>query len=208
MANVSRINGFRVVKHLNGSAYNGQANLYFVSAASDEILVGDVVKLGGTSDVNGIPTVALITAVGDMPVGVVVGIFPSNYNPTGKLTTGSMALDLPAEAQIAAGASGYVQVADAPDITCEVQTSNGTLPLTAVGLNISPVITTSPLTRTSATVSSPMTVDTGTALGTSTLMFKILGFSLKIDNEAAAADAKVQVMFNQHQFGSVGVVGL
>ena len=53
MANTSRINGFKVVKHLNGSPYNGQANLYYVASAADEILAGDVVKLSGSGDANG-----------------------------------------------------------------------------------------------------------------------------------------------------------
>ncbi len=37
MANTSSINGFRPVKHLNGSPYNGQANIYYVASAADEI---------------------------------------------------------------------------------------------------------------------------------------------------------------------------
>ena len=105
MANTSRINGFRPVKHTNGSPYNGQANLYYVASAADEILVGDVVKISGSSDANGIQGADLAGA-SDVPVGIVVGVLHSKYNPVGKLTTGAVSLDLPAAAQIAASGTG------------------------------------------------------------------------------------------------------
>src|SRR6266704_3669041 len=100
MANTSRINGFRVVKHLNGSAFNGQGRLYYVSSAADELLVGDIVKLGGSADANGIPTADLAGA-SDVPVGVCIGIFQSKFDPVGKMNTGSTVLDVPAVSQIA-----------------------------------------------------------------------------------------------------------
>ena len=45
MANVSKIRGFQPVRHLSGSPYNGQANIY-ATAASDSaaLFVGDPVK--------------------------------------------------------------------------------------------------------------------------------------------------------------------
>ena len=54
MPNVSRINGFRVVKTQSGNNI-GVANLYYVASAADEILVGDIVKHGCTTDANGYP---------------------------------------------------------------------------------------------------------------------------------------------------------
>lgn len=203
MANTSRINGFRPVKHVNGSPYNGQANLYYVASAGDEILVGDPVKLAGSADANGIPSVDLAGTT-DVCCGVVVGIMHSKFDPAGKMTTGSTALDIPAMAQIAVGAAGYVMVADSPDVVFEVETSNGTAALADVGLNVSPALG----ARTAATVTSPATIDMGTEATTSTLMFKILGASRKVGNEAGAASAKMLVMFNAHQFGSVGTTGL
>lgn len=202
MANTSRINGFRPVKHLNGSPYNGQANLYYVSSASDEILVGDVVKLAGSADANGIPTVDL-SGASDVSVGVVVGIMQSKFDPVGKMTTGAVSLDLPAAAQIAVSGSGYVMVADSPDVVFEVETSNGTPAVADIGLNASHAVG----ARTAATVTSPATIDMGTEAATSTLNFKLLGFSQKVGNEVAAS-AKMLVMFNVHQFGSVGTTGL
>lgn len=201
MANTSSINGFRPVKHLNGSPYNGQANLYYVASAADEIFVGDIVKLSGSADANGIQGVDLATT--EVPVGVVVGIMHSKFDPVGKMNSGSTALDLPAVSQIAASGAGYVLVADSPDIIMEVETSNGTPAVADIGLNASLASG----TRTASVVTSPATIDMGTESTTSTLNFRLLGFSQKVGNEVGAS-AKMLVMFNVHQFGSVGTTGI
>lgn len=201
MANTSSINGFRPVKHLNGSPYNGQANIYYVASAADEIFVGDIVKLSGSADANGIQGVDLATT--EVPAGVVVGIMHSKFDPVGKMNSGSTALDLPAAANIAASGSGYVLVADSPDIVMEVETSNGTPAVEDIGLNA----TLATGTRTSTGVTSPATIDMGTESTTSTLNFRLLGFSQKVGNEVGAS-AKMLVMFNRHQFGAVGTTGI
>lgn len=202
MANISRINGFRPVKHTNGSPYNGQSNMYYVSSAADEILVGDIVKLGGSSDANGIPTADLCGA-SDVPVGVVVGIVNPKLDPTGKMSTGSITLDLPAQAQIAAGGAGYVLVCDSPDVVMEAEAANGTPAVTDVGLNISHANG----ARTAATYTSPAYLDFGTEATTSTLNFRLLGFVQRIGNEVGAS-AKMLCGFNVHQFNSVGTTGI
>lgn len=202
MANTSRINGFRVVKHLNGSPFNGQLNLYYVASAADEILAGDVVKLGGSADANGIPSADLCGAT-DVPIGIVVGIMHSKFDPAGKLTTGSVALDVPAVTQIAASGAGYILVADAPDLVMEVEASNGTPAVTDIGLNISHANG----ARTAATTTSPAYIDFGTEAVTSTLNFNLLGFVQRVDNEIGAS-ARMLVRFNRHQFNSVGTTGI
>lgn len=205
MANTSRINGFRVVKHTNGSPYNGQANIYYVSSAADEILVGDIVKLGGSADTNGIPTVDLCGAT-DVPVGVVVGLINAKLDPNGKLSTGSISLDLPAAAQIAVSGAGYVLVADSPDVIMEVEANTGGTALAAadVGLNVKHANG----SRSATTATSPATIDTAvTPATTSTYNFRLLGFVNRVDNEIGAS-AKVLVGFNVHQFGSVGTTGV
>lgn len=202
MANTSRINGFRPVKHTNGSPYNGQANLYYVASAADEILVGDVVKISGSADANGIQGADLCGA-SDVPVGVVVGIMHSKFDPVGKMTTGAVSLDLPAQTQIAASGSGYILVADSPDVVMEAEASNGTPQATDIGLNISHANG----SRTSSTVTSPAYLDFGTEATTSTLNFRLIGFSQKIDNEVGAS-AKMLCMFNVHQFNGVGTTGI
>ena len=202
MANTSRVNGFRVVKHLNGSPYNGQANLYYVASAADEILVGDIVKTGGSADGNGIPTADLCGA-SDVPVGVVVAIMHSKFDPVGKMNNGSTALDLPAVTQIAASGAGYILVADDPFVVMEAETSNGTPAATDIGLNVSHANG----ARTASTVTSPATIDFGTENTTSTLNFQLLGFVQRVGNEIGAS-AKVLVRFNVHQYNSVGTTGI
>lgn len=202
MANVSRINGFRPVKHTNGSPYNGQSNMYYVSSAADEILVGDIVKLAGSADVNGIASADLCGAA-DVPVGVVVGIVNPKLDPTGKMSTGSITLDLPTQAQIALGASGYVLVCDAPDVVMEAEANNGTPVVTDIGLNISHANG----SRTTATYTSPAYLDFGTEATTSTLNFRLIGFVQRVNNEVGAS-AKMLCGFNVHQFNSVGTTGI
>lgn len=202
MANTSRINGFRPVKHTGGSPYNGQSNLYYVASASDEILVGDIVKLGGSADANGIASANLCGAT-DVPVGVVVGIVNPKRDPAGKMSTGSITLDLPTQAQIAVGGEGYILVCDAPDVVLEAEASNGTPAATDIGLNISHANG----ARTAATITSTAYLDFGTEATTSTLNFRLLGFVQRVDNEIGAS-AKMLCGFNVHQYNAVGTTGI
>jgi hypothetical protein len=201
MANTSRINGFTVIGRLGGHTL-GKANLYYVASAADEILRGDVVKLGGTADGNGIPTADLCGAT-DVPIGIVVGIMHSKFDPAGKMTTGSTTLDLPGATQIAASGAGYILVADDPDLELEVEASNGTPAATDIGLNASHANG----TRTSSTVTSPAYLDFGTEATTSTLNFQVLGLVRRVDNEIGAS-CRLRVRFNVHQYKSVGTTGI
>lgn len=201
MPNVSRINGFRVVKTQSASG-TGATNIYYVASAADEILAGDVVKLGGTTDGNGIPTADLCGAT-DVPIGIVVGVLHSKFDPVGKMTTGSISLDLPAVTQIAASGAGYILVNDDPHILMEAEASNGTPVVTDIGLNVSHANG----TRTSATVTSPAYLDFATEATTSTLNFQLMGLVQRVDNEMGAS-AKLLVRFNRHQYNSVGTTGI
>lgn len=202
MANTSRINGFRPVRYLNGMPYTGEARLYYVASAADEIFVNDPVKLAGSADANGIATVDLC-GVSDVPCGIVVGIMHSKFDPVGKMTTGSISLDLPGITQIAVSGAAYVLVADSPQLIMEVETSNGTPAVENVGLNASHAAG----TRSASVITSPATLDMGTEATTSTLNFRILGFVQRVGNEVGAS-AKMLVGFNVHQYGSVGTTGL
>lgn len=201
MANTSRINGFRVVGNLSGTN-RGKTSLYYVASAADEILVGDIVKLGGTATTSGVPTADLCGAT-DVPIGVVVAVVNPKQDQDGKLTTGSVTLDLPAVTQIAASAAGYILVNDDPDVIMEVEASNGTPAVTDFGLNASHANG----SRTSSTTTSPAYLDFGTEATTSTLNFQILGMPRRADNEVGAS-MKLHVRFNVHQFKSVGTTGI
>lgn len=199
MANTSRIKGFTVVGTLSGEN-RGKTSLYYVASAADEILVGDIVKMGTTSQ-NGVPTADLASA-GDVPMGVVVAIINPKLDQDGKITTGSISLDLPTVTQIAASAAGYILVNDDPDVIMEVEAS-GTVAATDPGLNASHANA----ARTAATLTSPATIDLSTKATTATLNFQIMGFVRRVDNEVAAS-AKMLVRFNVHQFRSVGTTGV
>ena len=201
MANTSRINGFTVIGS-NSGGNNGKVSVYYVASAADEILRGDVIKLGGSADANGIPT-ADLCAAGDVPVGICVGILPNKFDPAGNMTSGSMLLDLPLATQIAASGSGYILVADDPHIEMEVEASNGTPAVTDIGLNASHANG----ARTAATITSPAYLDFGTEATTSTLNFQILGLVRRVDNEMGAS-ARLRVRFNRHQYNSVGTTGI
>ncbi len=95
MANVSRVQGFRALRHSSGSPYNGSGIPMLAPASmSVAIFMGDVVNFGGTAgaagtvvsgmDVEGMPTViqSANTTTSDGVAGVVVGILQDTTLPT------------------------------------------------------------------------------------------------------------------------------
>jgi hypothetical protein len=194
MANTSRISGFRPVKHLNGSAYNGQMNVYHVPASdASAMYVGDVVKLAASgADTTGTKPAVALAAAGDAVVGVIVGfsVNRDDINIAGQRRAASTARD--------------VYVADSPDLIFEVETSNGTPAAADINLNINHAVGTPDATM----ARSGATVDFGTEATTATLTFKLLGFVPREDNEVGAS-AKVLVKINNHQLGSsTGTAGV
>ena len=213
MPNVSRINGFRPVKHITGAPYNGQATLFSVTSGNSTALyAGDIVKLGANANAAGVKTIVRATP-GDVPLGVVVGIVPAKIDPVkGGLTTGSMTLDTPLGTYLTSSQAGYVMVCDSPDIVLEAEAGTTTVTtgysLTAndIGLNVLPITT----AGSTVTGNSAMAVDMSTATTTNTTMLKILGVQQRVDNDFPSQTAtKILVMFNTHQLkaatGSAGV---
>lgn len=213
MANVSKINGFRPVKHGNGSPYNGQANIYATATTdSTALFVGDVVKLAADSNAQGIQFVTAATSgtagTGAAAVGVVVGVINTKLDPvTGNMTAGSIALDTPQYRP--ASTAQYVLVADATDIIYEVEATTAsasyTFAVSDVGLNANLTAGAGGSTSTGNSSYSLNMADAGT---TATLPFKIVGVSQKVGNEVGAA-CKVLVQLNNHQLkGGTGTVGV
>ena len=211
MANVSRINGFRPVKHLNGSPYNGQANIYEVPAGEAiPVYVGDLVKLSDAAATAGYPAVESVstatTAVtGNAAVavvGAVVGIINTKLDVDGKMTTGSVSLDIPIYRP--ASTKQFVLVADAPDLIFEAE-AVASVALTDVGMNAD--ISSAAQTAGGGTGTSGQGVST-TAPGTvATRPLQIVGISKRVDNEPASANNKVLVRINTHQYGAAGLAG-
>ena len=212
MANVSKINGFRPVKHVTGAPYNGQSNIYGVASGdSTALFVGDVVKLAADGNADGIQYVTAHAAgtagTGQPALGVVVGVINTKLDPvTGRMSAGSISLDTPQYR--VASTEGYVLVADAPDIIFEVEAtaagSAHSFAVASIGQNAN-IYAGAGSTVTGSSAHSLNMSDAGT---TSTLPFKIVGASKKIDNEVTGNYTKVLVQINNHQYKSVGTVGV
>jgi hypothetical protein len=205
MANTSRIAGFKPVKHLNGSPYNGQANIYEVPAGEAvPVFIGDLVKLSDSAATAGFPAVEAVVGasaqVAAVPVvGSVVGIVNAKLDPVdGNMTSGSISLDTPVYR--AASTKQYVLVADSPDLIFEAE-ADAAVAYATVGLNAD--IGASAHTNPLLTGASPMYVYSTTAPSASaTRPLQIVGIVKRPDNEAAAAFNKVLVKITTHAYGN------
>ena len=210
MANTSRINGFKPVKHLNGCSYNGQANLYEVPAGEAvPVFVGDLVKLSDSAATSNYPAVEAVVgasaqiAAGPI-LGAVVGIVNAKFDPVGGvLSTGSIALDTPVYRP--ASTKQFVLVADSDDLIFEAE-ADASVALASIGLNVG--VGASAHTNPLLTGASPMYVYSTTAPDTTaTRPLQIVGLVNRPDNEVGA-NSKVLVRINVHSYGSVGVAGV
>lgn len=196
MANTSRVNGFRPVKHITGAPYNGQFNTYAVLAAdATALFVGDLVKITGTADANGVASIAQ-AAAGNAVIGAVVGFVPDYAD-----------LNRPGQFR-AASTLRYVMVADAPDLIFEAEADNGgaALAITDVGRAADVLVG----AGSTVTGQSGMQLDSSTAAtNTATFPLKIMGFAQRVDNEVGQSFSKVLVKINAHQFTSgAGIAGI
>ena len=210
MANTSRINGFKPVKHLNGAAYNGQANLYEVpSTEAVPVFVGDLVKLSDQAATSLYPAVEAVVgasaqiAAGPI-LGAVVGIVNSKFDPVaGALSSGSISLDTPVYRP--ASTKQFVLVCDSDDVIYEAE-ADASVAATSIGLNVG--VGASAHTNPLLTGASPMYVYSTTAPdATATRPLQILGIVNRPDNEIGA-NSKVLVRINVQSYGSVGVAGV
>lgn len=207
MANVSRISGFKPVKHLSGAPYNGQCNIYEVAAGETiPVFVGDLVVLSNSDATSFYPTVeapvAAAAVTGDY-VGAVVGVLNTKWDPVeGKMSTGSISLDTPQYR--AASTKQFVLVADSPDLIFEAQ-ADGACALASIGLNVGVVEGDGTASLGSTTTgASGMQVDISGVAVTATLPLQIVGAPNRVDNEMAAAYNKVLVRINTHAFAGNG----
>ena len=189
MANISKIIGFKAVKHINGSPYNGQANIYTVKSGT-KLVPGDLVKLTGGASQNGVAEVD--AASNDAAVlGAVVGVILPKLDPvTGKMTSGSIALDTPVS--VTGGSTiAYVLVADSPDVVYEVQ--KATFSATDVGTSGGFDFAGSAGGNAATGTSAMYVTDTATGV------VQVLGLVQRVDNESGAY-AKVLARINNTNF--------
>ena len=209
MANTSKIRGFLPMKHVNGSPYNGQSNIYYVPASDGTALfVGDPVKLAADANAQGIQQVTKATA-GAAVLGVVVGVINTKLDPVaGNMSGGSIALDTPVYRPASTGQ--YVLVCDSPDVIYEVEAVTGSnasysFAVADVGQNADlATVAGSTTTGTSAAA-----LNMATVAATATLQWKILGVVQRPDNEITGAATKVLVKINNAQLGAgTGTTGV
>lgn len=183
MANINAPKGAVPVKHLNGSPWNGQVNLYYIPASDGTpVFVGDFVKsLTNAADANGVPAVIQSTA-GANHRGSVVGFVPDPANP----------LQDPNYRR--ASTARYCWVADSPDTIFEIQ-ENGTMGIGAPGRNVEVTVG----AGSTSTGMSGMQLNSSTLATTNTLSLRVLQAVAREDNAPASANAKWQVMINLHE---------
>ena len=209
MANTSKIRGFLPVKHVNGSPYNGQSNIYYIPASDGTaVFVGDPVKLAADANAQGIQQVTKATA-GAAVLGVVVGVINTKFDPVaGNMSAGSVSLDTPVYRPASTGQ--YVLVCDSPDVIYEVEAVTGSnasysFAVTDVGLNAD----LSTVAGSTTTGTSAAALNMAGAAATATLQWKIVGVVQRPDNEITGANTKVLVKINNAQLGTgTGTAGL
>jgi len=200
MANANTPRGLSPVGTITGAAYNEQGRLYAIANdASNTYAIGDVVKVAGSSDTNGVPYVTK-AATTDMPVGVIVGIRVSD--PGVSLVGTTLALNtiyLP----LSSG-TRYVYVVDDPSVIFEVEGD-------ATGVAAADVFKLAGLTITanqtalaqsaplSSTVLNAASFLASSASGSLALPLQIIGLT-QVVNNATGAYANSLVKWNKHQF--------
>lgn len=196
--------GFRPVKHMNGSPYNGQVNRYMISASDTAVTnVGDFVQLSDNAaleDAVGFGVYPAVERIGSgtaVPiVGVIVGfeVDYANLNTSGYR---------------AASTRRVVLVADSHDLIFEgpQDAVGGVVAAASVGLNVAINLGTA-----SSTVpyAGNMSVDSSTVATTATLPLQILGVTASPDSDvtSTARPAAMLVRVNTHAFNAAGLAGV
>lgn len=186
MANADTPFGFRPVKYRSGHAYTGAARLYYKSTTAGIIGVGDpVIKVTNSSDPNGGPEIVRATT-GAAITGVVVGIQP-------------VRTDL-SQLHLASADTGYVLVADDPDLLFEVQEVTGGTPLavTNIGQHIDSV---SAVDANTTTGISNYEIDNAAVATGNTWIIEEL---VRRDDNAVGENAKWLVSANLHTERNAG----
>jgi len=200
MANANTPRGLSPVGTITGAPFNEQGRLYAIASdASNTYAIGDVVKVAGGSDANGVPY-AIKAATTDTPLGVVVGIRVSD--PGVSLVGTTLALNtiyLP----LSSG-TRYVYVVDDPNVIFEIEGD-------ATGVAAADVFKLAGMTITanqtslaqsaplSSTVLNASSFLASSASGSLALPLQIIGLTQAVNN-AAGAYANALVKWNKHQF--------
>jgi hypothetical protein len=191
MANNDTPFGFKPVKHLNGSSWNGQANVYYIPSTDNvATFIGDAVKSAGAADATGkYPTVTQATA-GAAVRGVVIAFGDNPYT--------MIHPDSPNRSYRPASTAMYCLVVDDPQVIFEVQEDSDANSITAamVGLSTNFVVG----SGSTSTGKSAMELDSSDTGTDTTGNCRILRLVNRDDNDLGDF-AKWQVLFGEHELG-------
>ena len=191
MANTDTPFGFKPVKHLNGSPWNGKANVYYIpSTDNTAVFVGDAVKGAGAADTTGkYPTVTQATA-GAAVIGVVIGFGDNPYTMTHP--------DTPNRSYRPAATAMYAFVVDDPQVIFEVQEDSDANSITAamVGLSTNFVVG----SGSTVTGKSAMELDSSDTATDTAGNCRILRLANREDNDLGDY-AKWEILFGEHELG-------
>jgi len=200
MANANTPRGLSPVGTITGAPFNEQGRLYAIANdGTNTYAIGDVVKVAGSSDTNGVPY-ATKAATTDTPVGVIVGIRVSD--PSVSLVGTTLALNtiyLPLSSGLR-----YVYVVDDPNVIFEVEGDATGVAAADVFKNAGLTITANQTTLSqsaplSSTVLNASSFLASSASGSLALPLQIIGLVQAVNN-AAGAYANSLVKWNKHQF--------
>lgn len=183
MANTDAPFGFRPVKMLDGSPYNGATiRCAILAADGTATFIGDPVKLSGTASADGTAPSVAQAAVTDEVYGVIVGFEPDESDLTAK--------------HRAASTLRYCQVVPALDVVFAIQ-CDGAFAITDVG-NTADFIVAAGDTDSGISAVELDSSDIGTGAN-----LQILGLSAEPDNEVNT-NANVLVRINESGFRGDG----
>ncbi len=175
--------GYKPVQNLGGGPYTGKTVTYGVDAGHGTLLaVGDLVRISGQSDANGLQEVDAAAAAG-LITGPIVSILPNFSNLE--------------QAGLPAGIAGKVMVAVGRDMLMEAVTASA-VAAADVGRNSEIVATAATLTGGLAI--SNMTVQTSTSIA-ATAQIRIEG----LKDGGTAAGSIIYCRINESTFDTVGI---
>ena len=195
MANLNAPKGFVPSRYLNGAAWNGAVNMYYIAAADvNAMYPGDPVITVALSDANGIMGITKATAGTETLRGVIVGFLVAP--PFGQSLVGT-SIDLSLQSIPATKLQAYYAlVVDDPQVLFEVQ-DNGlsVVAATSMGKNFSFTVA----APTAPQQNSASVLLNSSAQTTQGLNLRLMGAVQRDDNDPTLVNAKWLVKINQHE---------
>ncbi len=204
MANADTPFGLRPIRHRNGAAYNGAANPYHVTNASNNTLfIGDPVVIQGTSNTAAIE----VPGAGSFAIGTLPDILRATAGPGNRITgviVGFAADPVSLENQYRLDSTERVAwVCDDPDVVFEIQADSATvLAATSVSAAFNILIS----AGSTVTGLSGVELDGSEESTDPQDQLILMRFVNRDDNDATLVHAKCEVVISTHSLSPEGPV--